>query len=187
MAWSLWSRDLVIGEVHPITGHEGPEVEQMCSSTLPSTSTLDVGWVVNETPRPLYPPGKEPGTHCTGGWVGPKAGLDGCGKFLPLTGIRSPDRPVRSESLYPTIGTFDKSTSDCASYIQGAMWRSVEMFPRLVHFGTYLLSGTLASCFDIVIAFPRLVYLATWSIEWHTSPTCPLSSIFETQQQVSAR
>jgi hypothetical protein len=24
------------------------------------------------------PPGMRPGTHCTGGWVGPRAGLDGC-------------------------------------------------------------------------------------------------------------
>jgi hypothetical protein len=37
------------------------------------------------------PPGKRPGTHCTGGRVGPRSGLDG---------IRSPDRPARSESLY---------------------------------------------------------------------------------------
>jgi hypothetical protein len=27
-------------------------------------------------PAVLYPPGKDPGTHCTGGWVGPRAGLD---------------------------------------------------------------------------------------------------------------
>jgi hypothetical protein len=45
------------------------------------------------------PPGKRHGTHCTGGWVGPRAGLDGCGKPR-LTGIRSMDRPARSESLY---------------------------------------------------------------------------------------
>ena len=45
------------------------------------------------------PPGNRPGTHCTGGWVGPRAGLDGCEKSRP-TGIRSPDRPARSESLY---------------------------------------------------------------------------------------
>jgi hypothetical protein len=31
--------------------------------------------------------------------MGPRAGLDGCGKSR-LTGIRSPDRPARSESLY---------------------------------------------------------------------------------------
>ena len=24
------------------------------------------------------PPGKRPGTHFIGGWVGPRAGLDGC-------------------------------------------------------------------------------------------------------------
>jgi len=31
--------------------------------------------VVNATPPPLYPR-KRPGTHCIGGWVGPRAGLD---------------------------------------------------------------------------------------------------------------
>jgi hypothetical protein len=28
-------------------------------------------------------PGKRPGTHCIGGWVGPRDGLDGCGKSRP--------------------------------------------------------------------------------------------------------
>jgi hypothetical protein len=32
--------------------------------------------------------------------VGSRAGLDGCGKSPPLSGIRSSDRPARSESLY---------------------------------------------------------------------------------------
>ena len=41
--------------VHPITGHEGAEGEQMYSSTLPVTSAPDGGWVVNATPRSLYP------------------------------------------------------------------------------------------------------------------------------------
>jgi len=36
-----------------------------------------MGWVVNA--RPLYP-GERPGIHFIGGWVGPRAGLDGCGK-----------------------------------------------------------------------------------------------------------
>jgi len=43
------------------------------------------------------PPRKRPDTHCVGGWVGPRAGLDGCGKSRPPTGIRSPDRPARSD------------------------------------------------------------------------------------------
>ena len=46
------------GKVLRRTGHEGPEGEQMYSSTLPSTSAIDGGWVVNATTRPFYPPGK---------------------------------------------------------------------------------------------------------------------------------
>jgi hypothetical protein len=37
------------------------------------------GWVVSTTPLSLYPREK-PGTHCTEGWVGPRAGLDVCEK-----------------------------------------------------------------------------------------------------------
>jgi len=29
------------------------------------------------------PPGKRPGTHRTGGWVGHRAGVDQCGKSRP--------------------------------------------------------------------------------------------------------
>jgi hypothetical protein len=42
-------------------------------------------------------PGKKPGTHCVGGWVGPRAGLDGCGKSRHH---RDSIRPARSWSLY---------------------------------------------------------------------------------------
>ena len=35
------------------------------------------GWVVSSTPRPHFTPGKRPSTHFIGGWVGPRAGLDG--------------------------------------------------------------------------------------------------------------
>jgi hypothetical protein len=57
-------------------------------------------WVVGTTPRPLYPR-ERPGTHCTGDWVGSRAGLDRCEKSLP-TGIRFPDRPVRSSVAIST-------------------------------------------------------------------------------------
>ena len=44
--------------------------------------------------------------------MGPRAGLDGCEKSRPPTGIRSPDRPALSESLYrlrsPGPYTYDK-------------------------------------------------------------------------------
>ena len=88
------------GKGHPITRHEGPEGVQMYNSTLPSTSTLDGRWVVNATPRPLYPPGKDPVPIVQeAGWA-PGPVWTGAEDISPPTGIRSPDRPARSESLY---------------------------------------------------------------------------------------
>ena len=53
-----------------------------------------MGWVVNATPRPFYPR-ERPGTHRMGGWMVPRAGLEGRGKSRPPTGIRSTDlQPV---------------------------------------------------------------------------------------------
>jgi hypothetical protein len=60
---------------------EGPEV--YLYSFL--TSALERG-VVSTTPRPLYPQ-ERPGTHWTGGWVGPRAGVDVCEKSRPPTGF----------------------------------------------------------------------------------------------------
>jgi hypothetical protein len=65
----------VKGKVRPRTGLEGPEGEQRYSSTVSLTSALDGG-------GPLYPQ-ERTGTHFIGGWVGPRAGLDGCGKSRP--------------------------------------------------------------------------------------------------------
>jgi hypothetical protein len=39
------------------------------------------GWSAQRPGR--FTSWKRPGTHCTGGWVGPRAGLDGCGKSRP--------------------------------------------------------------------------------------------------------
>jgi hypothetical protein len=52
-------------------------------------------------PAALYPRKRAPGTHCTRGWVGSRAGLDMKvrGKILlPLPGIEP--RSVRSQTLY---------------------------------------------------------------------------------------
>ena len=71
----------------------------MYSSTLPSTSALDEGG--RSTSRPgRFTPGERPGTRCIGGWVGPRTGLDGCGKSRPPPGFDPPDRRARSKSLY---------------------------------------------------------------------------------------
>jgi hypothetical protein len=55
------------------------------------------------TPWPRFTPGERPpGTHWTGGWVGPGAGLDAEArrKILCLCRGSNPDRPVRSQTLY---------------------------------------------------------------------------------------
>jgi hypothetical protein len=60
-------------------------------------------WVVSITPRPRFTPGERaPGTHCTGGWVGPRAGLaaEDREKILYLCRRSNPGRPVRSQTLY---------------------------------------------------------------------------------------
>jgi hypothetical protein len=71
--------------VHRRTGHEGPKREKSYSSTLSLSSALEgVGW---STPRPGRYPGERPGTPCIGGWVGPRTGLGGCGKYRPPPGL----------------------------------------------------------------------------------------------------
>ena len=59
-------------------------------------------WVSGQqhAPAALYSR-ERPGTHFTGGWVGPMAGLDGRNNLVP-TGIRSPDPPARSSVALPT-------------------------------------------------------------------------------------
>ena len=75
-------KDKVKGKAHPITGHEGPEGEKRPSSTLYLTSAQNGAGGQCHAPAAL-PPEKRPGTHCIGGWVGPRAGRDGCGKSRP--------------------------------------------------------------------------------------------------------
>jgi hypothetical protein len=51
------------------------------------------GWEVSTSPQPLYPR-ERPGAHCTGGWVGLRAGLEVCEKSRshrdPIPGPSSP-------------------------------------------------------------------------------------------------
>jgi hypothetical protein len=46
-------------------------------------------------------PGKNPGTHLVGGWMGHRAGLDVSEKIKP-SGVRTPHRPVRRIVATPT-------------------------------------------------------------------------------------
>jgi hypothetical protein len=87
------------GRVQSRTGHEGPEGEERYSGTLSSTSALDGGtWSAprpsgfTSTIRDPVPILQEAGRPL--GWSGLLR------KISPLTGIRSSDRPARSESVY---------------------------------------------------------------------------------------
>jgi hypothetical protein len=67
-------------------------------STLSLTSALD--WVDGQPHAPAASPqGKRTGNHFVGGCVAPGPVWTGAENFAP-TGIGSPDRPARSESLY---------------------------------------------------------------------------------------
>ena len=79
-------------KVLPTTGNWGPEGEKRYSPTLSWPRSLG-GVGGQHHGQPLYPR-ERPGTHCTGGWVGPRAGLDGCGKSRPLRdSIPGPSSP----------------------------------------------------------------------------------------------
>jgi hypothetical protein len=70
-----------------------------------SIMTMTLDGVSGHAPAVLYPGERTPCTHCTGGWVDPRAGLvtEATGKILlPPLGIepRSPGCPVRSQTLY---------------------------------------------------------------------------------------
>jgi len=56
--------------------------ESSYGSTLPLTSALD-GVDSQHHVLAALPLGKRPGSHCIGGWVGPRASQDRCGKSHP--------------------------------------------------------------------------------------------------------
>ena len=67
----ILTQNISKGKVHPRTGHERPEGKQRYSSALSLTSALDGVGGQRHPPGALHP--VRPGTHCIGGWVGPKA------------------------------------------------------------------------------------------------------------------
>ena len=95
-------------------------------------------------------PWERPGTHCTGGWVDPRAGLDWCGKSRP-TGIRSPDRPARRQSQLCTYRVKIYDTVDVRHKITPYTLPKLQIFKIHTHScfneskcystGTYTLKG----------------------------------------------
>jgi hypothetical protein len=99
-------------KIHTRTGHKDKEGEYMYNSILSLTSALE-GWVGNAKLQPFYPL-ERPGTHCIGGWVGPSAGRDRCGKTCPHR-IWSPGPFSRQRVAMPAELT-RPDVSNCMTY-----------------------------------------------------------------------
>jgi len=88
-------------------------------------------------------PRQRPGTHCTGGWVGLRAGLDWCGKSRPPPGFDH-------RTVQPT----------CSRYIYYASRPtccSVTQCNRIVREDLVTEFYTVEECHKIIINIPLLV------------------------------
>jgi hypothetical protein len=92
-----WTPSWLIQVSSPATRHRGACGERWYSSYSFTTSALDGGELSASRPGRAFTPGERTsGTHCTGGWVGPRAGLntEARGKILCPRRGSNPDRPV---------------------------------------------------------------------------------------------
>ena len=74
----------------------------------------------------LYPR-ERPGTHCSGGWVGPRADLDRCGKSRPPPGFDPRTfQPVASPRQLFTPGKDPVPIVQEAGWAPGPVWTDAE-------------------------------------------------------------
>ena len=85
------------GKVHPCTGRTGHR-GSIGTALLFLDHDTRAGWGVSVTPRPLYPDKNPVPIVKEAGWASGSV-WTGVENLIP-TGIRSPDRPARSQSLY---------------------------------------------------------------------------------------
>ena len=107
------------GKDCPRRGHECTEAKYVCRSTLSLISALfEGGWL---RPRPGS---STLVTHCTGSWVGPRAGIDGCKKSSPYRdSIPGPSRHVVPR---PTLILCSSISLVLADFI--CLWRRMTNF-----------------------------------------------------------
>ena len=123
-------------------------------------------------PQSLYPRERQ-GTYCIGGWVGPQGRSGRVRKISPHTGIRSPDRPSRSESLYRL--SYPGRHKMRSTYIK-------ELHPEILYCYEQLITYIQQRCvFPSCIAFPSVFCRCYLSQEFVISedteplPCCLLS------------
>jgi hypothetical protein len=122
------------------------------------------GWVVSTTPRP-------PGTQFTGGWVGPRAGLDVCEKSRPhrdffcSTALYSIARVYTTHLQIVTISPLPSVNFILGTYVHSLVIRLVHSFTHARHHSVHFPCP------------PPLSFLSSS----HTLPTnpFPLSTMYE--------
>jgi hypothetical protein len=142
-------------------------------------------------PPTLYPR-EIHGTHCTGGWVCPRAGMDRCGKSRPppelniqtvqAVASRYTDYATRSTSpggttkfsvtrLYnPSLGrSFKLVSPDCKTWLSGNLsWHTVvRNFKNYVYSLLAKKDWWIQFCiFALYLSTHRTVWKAWWSVLW---------------------
>jgi hypothetical protein len=141
-------------------------------------------------PAALYPRERTPGTHCTGGWVGPRAGLDteARGKIICTYRGSNLDRPV----VQPVVRHYTdwatpvwNSGTEMFRYgipvYTGPIWALVEVPYRIrsrtVHFGAWKSNNLFYRWFQRVCLQVRELHPAT-------SATTAVSSAFDLSRSV---
>jgi hypothetical protein len=135
-----------------------------------TTSALDVGeWSAERTP----------GTHCTGSWVGPRAGMDTevSIKILShLLGIepRSPGRPARSQTLFWPSYTYNKmdNTDFCMLHKSNVL---LSTFFQSVHQVLVLPQRTNV----VSLSHDSRGQINTYWEEWHSALSFMHSSLYQ--------
>jgi len=110
------------------------------------------GWGLSVTPRPLFTTGKDPVPIVQEvGWAQGPVWI-GAEKISPSTGIRSPDRPARSQSLYRLSYRAHMLTEKCAGIVRCSCYilRSILV---LTPNGNFWVVPLLHSVSDIYIQF----------------------------------
>jgi len=145
-------------------------------------------------PAALYPL-ERPGTHCTGSWMGPRAGLDGAENlFPPRDSI--PDRPARSQSLYRL--SYRAHTSIFPSVFTSItcfrwqhlrkMWPIHLLFFRFIVCSIFLFSWTLRSTSSFLTQSVQIIFtgpspthfqnFSRWF--WYTLRSVQISALYKT-------
>ena len=154
-----------------------------------------MGWVVNSTPRPLYPR-ERTGTRCIRGWVDRRARLDGCGKYRPqwdlITRLPSPQqiaitvehsRPIwwlnnsvlqKPDAFFFTIGC--SGPTNIETWSDFSFWRELYVRQlctcRLSHLDLCYYKRTCRYLTGFTIVYEGRTFLFKW--KWHCS-TCNAS------------